>query len=201
MALYARVLLPELAVAPAGLTGEAASSAVVAASEAALPELGLALLPDVFVGLLLAGLFSATMSTADSQILACSAAVTQDVAPSLRRSTRAAKAATLGVTALALVIALSAGQGVFALVLGAWSFLGAALGPLLVVRVFRIPTPTWLGLSMMASGALTVLLWGYTPWAGGVFKLLPGMVVPGLVFALWALFRPRASGTLSPTRG
>lgn len=180
VALYARALLPELA------AGD------VAATEGALPALAQALLPDVFVGLMLAGLFSATMSTADSQILVCSAAVTQDVAPSLRDSTRASKVATLAVTGLALFIALTAGQGVFALVLGAWSALGASLGPLLVLRVFGHRVDRWLGLAMMISGFVTVRLWSGSPWGGDVYALLPGLLVP---FGLWSVARAAGKGT------
>lgn len=183
-ALYARAILPELAVPPAGLTGEAAATAVVTASESALPELSMALMPDFLVGLMLAGLFSATMSTADSQILACSAACTQDVFPQYKDSTRASKLATLSVTVLALAIALTAGEGVFALVLGAWSLLGASLGPILVLRVTGVRFPTWLGLAMMGAGLGTVWLW---PWSGAVFKLLPGLLVAFGLYGLWAL--------------
>lgn len=190
VALYARVLVPELAVAPEGLGPEGVRQALVASSEGALPLLALALLPDVLVGLLLAGLFSATMSTADSQILACSAAVTQDIAPRWRSSTVASKVATLAVTAVALAIALTAGDGVFSLVLGAWSALGASLGPLLVLRVFDQRFPTWLGIAMMLAGLTTVTAWDLSPWAGDVFKLLPGLVVPTALYAVWRLTHP-----------
>ncbi len=202
LALYARVQLPELMVAPEGLTGTAAEEAVVAATEGALPILSVALLPDVLVGLMLAGLFSATMSTADSQILACSAAVTQDVAPRWNTSTRASKVATLSVTLLALGIALSASEGVFALVLGAWSLLGASLGPILLARLTRLPLPTPLALAMMGSGLLTVVVWGYTPWSGDVFKLLPGLAVPLSIWAGWQLSggRPRQAPGPEPHR-
>ncbi|MFT5795791.1 MAG: sodium/proline symporter, partial [Ulvibacter sp.] len=47
-------------------------------AELALPTLANSLLPEILVGLILAGLFAATMSTADSQILSCTAAVTCD---------------------------------------------------------------------------------------------------------------------------
>ena len=77
--LYARVLLPDLG---AGLS----PSGVVAATESALPTLSVMMLPPILIGVMLAGLFSATMSTADSQILSCSAAVTQDVVPRWRKS-------------------------------------------------------------------------------------------------------------------
>jgi sodium/proline symporter len=175
--LYARVLLPDLG---AGLEGVA----LTAATEGALPTLSIKMLPPLLIGVMLAGLFSATMSTADSQILSCSAAVTQDIAPRWRRSYKASKFATLAVAGLALVIALTATQGVFSLVLVAWSVLGASLGPILLVRLARLPLPSWLGLTMMATGIVTVFLWGASPWADAVFKALPGLMAPLLLYML-----------------
>ncbi len=175
--LYARVLMPDLG---AGLTG----TALVTASESALPSLSVELLPPVLIGLMLAGLFSATMSTADSQILSCSAAVTQDIAPRYRSSYTASKVATLSVAALSLLIALYASAGVFSLVLVAWSALGASLGPILLIRLARLPLPTPLALVMMATGLVTVVLWGNSGWSDAIFKALPGMITPLLVYGM-----------------
>ena len=175
--LYARVLLP-------GLMAGAQPDQVAQATEHALPLLAVELLPQVFIGMTLAGIFAATMSTADSQILSCSAAVTQDIAPRWQSSYLASKAATLSVAALALAIALYASSGVFDLVLIAWSALGATIGPLLLVRISgRVVSPR-LGLVMMGSGLLTVILWGQSSHADAVFKLLPGMLVPLAIYAI-----------------
>lgn len=170
--LYARVIMPDLG---AGLTGAALSTA----TESALPLLTVELLPALLIGVMLAGLFSATMSTADSQILSCSAAVTQDIMPRWSHSYGASKIATLGVAGLALFIALTASSGVFSLVLLAWSVLGAALGPVLVLRLAGRPLPTALTLVMMISGIATVVFW---PYPDSVFKVMPGMIVPLVVY-------------------
>jgi sodium/proline symporter len=182
--LYSRVLLPELT---KGLEGHAA----VAATEGALPTLAVETLPAILIGVMLAGIFSATMSTADSQILSCSAAVTQDVFPRWQSSYFASKAATLSVAGLALVIALTATSGVFSLVLVAWSALAACLGPLLVVRLSGRPLPDWLALTMMASGLVTVFLWGGSDYADAVFKALPGMLVPSVIYLVASPFISR----------
>lgn len=180
--LYARALLPEL------LT-EAPAGGLAHPAEHALPRLAMHLLPTVLIGLMLAGLFSATMSTADSQIISCSAALTQDIAPRWNQSYGASKLATLGITVFALVVALYAGEGVFQLVLAAWSALGATLGPLLVLRVFRREVPSGWAFAMMAAGLATVLLWERTPWSGDVFKLLPGFIVPFGIYAVLSRLR------------
>ncbi len=89
--LAARLLLPETANFDA---------------ELALPTLAGHLLPPILEGLVLAGLFAATMSTADSQILSCTAAVTRDFPFKSLRGYTATKLVTAGVCALALIIAL-----------------------------------------------------------------------------------------------
>lgn len=184
--LYARVLMPDLG---AGLTGDE----LVAATEGALPQLSVQMMPPILIGVMLAGLFAATMSTADSQILSCSAAVTQDIAPGLRQSYSASKIATLSVAGVALLIALTATSGVFSLVLVAWSALAAALGPLLLVRLARQPLPDWLGLMMMATGVAVVFVWGASPWSDAVFKALPGIVAPSLIYGVYWLAAGRSA--------
>ncbi len=93
--------------------------------ELALLDLSVDLLPGVLVGVMLAGLFAATMSTADSQILSCSAALTQDLFPGMAKSYRFVKIRTLTVTAIVLVIALVNNDSVFSLITFAWSVLGS----------------------------------------------------------------------------
>ncbi len=169
--LQARVLLPDLLAEGAQM-----------GPEHALPLLSVELLPAGLVGLMLAGIFSATMSTADSQVLSCTAAITQDLFPSLRGNYRMAKYATLATAVVALMIALYATQGVFDLVLMAWSVLGASLGPLVVIRAWDRPIGQTLSLSMMGSGLLTVVVWRQLGLGGVVYEILPGMVVPFLVY-------------------
>ena len=175
--LTSRALLPEL------LNTMTASGAPYSA-EHALPALSMALLPDALVGLMLAGIFAATMSTADSQLLVCSAAVTQDILPSLSKRHGYAKIATLGATLLALVVALMAQDGVFALVLGAWGILGASLGPLVLVKAWGQRVGQKLSLVMLLSGALTVVAWRASPYHSLTYELLPGMLVPLLLFLI-----------------
>ena len=36
----------------------------------------------------------------------------------------------------------------------------------------------------MSLGIVTVVVWGYTPWADHVFKALPGLLVPLLLYVV-----------------
>ncbi len=169
--LTARVLLPNLMT-----TGD---------PELALPYLSLELLPVILVGLMLAGLFSATISTADSQILSCSAALTQDLFPNLANSYSWAKLGTLGVTGGILAIALIGDNNVFALVTFSWSSLASGLGPLLVLQVWQRPVTVATAMAMMGVGIAMALIWKLgLNLSGVIYEVFPGMVAGMGVYGL-----------------
>lgn len=168
-ALAARLLIPET-------TGFDA--------ELALPTLAGQLLPEVLVGLVLAGLFAATMSTADSQILACTAAITRDFAPKKFSGYMANKLATIFVTAVALTIALSGNESVFSLVLIAWSALASAFAPLLIVYALKQKVTEALALTMMLGGVGTMLLWRYFDLNDITYEIAPGILAGLMIFVI-----------------
>lgn len=162
-------------------------------TELALPQLAAQLLPDFLVGLVLAGLFSAIISTADSQVLSCSASLTQDIFPQAAQSYTLAKAGTLTVTAIILLIALVVSDNVFALVTFAWSALAAGLAPLMVVRVLGRPASALVGILMMVVGIAVALMWRLgLGFSEGIYEVLPGMVASALVYLVAQLFAPTA---------
>jgi Na+/proline symporter len=159
--LLARVYLPELgALDP----------------ELALPSMAQMLLPPVLVGLILAGIFAATMSTADSLVLSCSASLAQDLAPRKAHSLFWSKVATLAVTAVALVVALIGPSSVFTLVVLAWSTLGSAFAPLMLVYALQRRVSETLALAMMLTGPAVALLWRYLELHNDIFEGMPGIL-------------------------
>jgi Na+/proline symporter len=154
--------------------------------ELALPMMAQQVLPEFMVGLVLAALFAATLSTADSLILSCTAAVTRDFVqqPGHVHSLWFAKLTTTGVLALAMVIALTGADSVFAMVLDAWGLLGAAFAPLVIIHALdrRIPQP--LAITMVVSGVATFLLWQQLGWGGAIYSVAPAMVVGLGVFVV-----------------
>jgi len=154
-------------------------------AELALPTMAGQLLPDVATGLVLAGLFAATMSTADSQILSCTAAITRDFPIPRLCGYLATKMATVCVTALALAIALGRNESVFQLVLIAWSALASAFGPLAIVYSLNQKPSERLAIAMMLFGLGVVLLWRQLGWDQTVvYEIMPGMLSGLLVFAI-----------------
>ena len=166
--LAARVLLPELASSD---------------TELALPLLATQLLPSIFVGGILAGLFSATISTADSQILTCSAAVTQDIFSKWKDSFFVSKLTTL-LTMLGVVcIAFLGSKSVYVLVVLAWSGLSVVLGPLILCKCLNIRLGYMTSLTMMLASFVTIVLWSQVfGLSSHINEVLPGVIVALIVF-------------------
>lgn len=162
--------------------------------ELALPQMAIALLPALLVGVILAGIFSAVVSTADSQILSCSAALTQDLFPSMARSYNLAKVGTLIVTAIIVAIALGSNKNMFALGVFAWSALASGLGPLLMLRVWRVRVSATVAVTMMVIGIGTAAIWnGVLQLSGSIYEVLPGMLAGFLVYGIASLIGKQQS--------
>lgn len=157
-------------------------------SELALPTLAQQLLSPAFVGLILAGLFAATLSTADSLVLGCSAAISHDILPNKIEDTLLIKCATIAVTALALLWALMNSASVLDLVILAWSGLGSAFGPLLLVLCVGARPAQTTSIIMVISGLVVALLWRYADLHTAVYEGVPGMLAGFIVFAVGKLF-------------
>ncbi len=101
------------------------------------------LFPPVVAGVVLAAVLSAIMSTADSQLLVAASAVVHDLPDQEdddpKRMVARSRAVVVGLSAAAVVAALVGDASIFDKVLFAWTAMGAAFGPLLLVIVLRGP--------------------------------------------------------------
>ncbi|MFT5604597.1 MAG: sodium/proline symporter [Paracoccaceae bacterium] len=158
-------------------------------AELALPTMAMEILPPVLVGLVLAGIFAATLSTADSVILSCSAALTHDLLPGRVERTVLIKLATLGVTVIALAWALINQQSVFNLVIMAWSGMASSFAPLLLVLVLGGKPSQRLSIVMMLGGLITALVWRYYGYHAIVYEGMPGILAGLLIFLLGSRLR------------
>lgn len=114
------------------------------------------LLPPVVAGIMLAAVLSAIMSTADSQLLVAASAISYDwhladgkFATGLLRT----RVTVVVVLILATTLALLWRADIFSRVLFAWAAMGAAFGPILLVRLS--------GRSVSAGGTLAAMLSGF----------------------------------------
>ncbi|CAN8142878.1 Sodium/proline symporter [uncultured Thiomicrorhabdus sp.] len=170
--LISRILLPEIGDFDA---------------ELALPMLSENLMPEVFVGLLLAALFAATMSTVDSLILACSAAFSRDFTAQPINKLWINKLATLVILTVAVLIALSNNQTVFALVLDTWGMLGSAFGALIIWLAIGKKVSVAAAFVAIVTGMSVFALFTLTGWWSMVYALTFGF--SGSFLSLWILNR------------
>ena len=149
-------------------------------AELGLPALAMDTLPALGVGMILASIFAATMSTADSQVLACTAAITDDIKPEWRENHKTTKKVTLYVAAAATMISIGGlyvpgGDSVFALVVLAVYGLGGIFVPLLIVRWTGYKPDTFHSIVMMISAFTGVIVWTFLGLGEDVFPSVPGV--------------------------
>jgi len=148
-------------------------------------------------GILLAAVLAAAMSTADSQLIVASSALTEDLYRGfVRRDASETELVWTGrltvvlVAAVAYVLALG-GRGVLEIVEYAWAGFGAAFGPVIIASLYW-PRMSRAGAGAgIVVGALTVVLWEATnPFGWGLYSLLPGFIASAVaIFALNPLGR------------
>ena len=175
-----------------GLTGAAWLSPPLegADTEKVFMAMAAALLHPVVAGVCLAGILAAVMSTADSQLLVASSAVSEDLYRDLLRpQARPGELLWIGRFAViviaigAFLLALDPESKVLDLVAYAWAGFGASFGPTLLASLY------WRRMSLAGAyagilvGGVTVVAW--KSLSGGIFDLYE--IVPGVVFSAVAV--------------
>ena len=157
--------------------------------ELALPTLAQSLLPEFFVGVILAGIFAATMSTADSQILACTASITNDLSLNKNNNYLINKLATLIITVFVVTIAINDNKNVFNLVLMSWSTLACCFSPLLIVNSLKQKVSEFSSLMMMIIPLITLMVWRHYELNTYIYEVAPGIISGILTFFVFKLLR------------
>lgn len=170
--------------------------------ELALPELADNMLPPVLVGLILAGIFAGTISTADSLVLSSTASLSRDIFHKYKDSYGFMKLSTFAVTLAALLIALMGTQSVFDLVLFVIAIMGAGFAPLLIIRVLNWRITEVLACFMIIMGLSAAILWRLGGYHAHVFDTLPGMFaaftaygIGRIIMKLWP--KPSEAATIN----
>ena len=140
--------------------------------EQAMPLLALELLPPVFAGLLISGAVAAMMSTADSQLLVSTSAITEDFIHQYLGINISNKALVrlsrftiviLGLFAFGIAYLSELQQrNIFGVVSYAWSGLGSAFGPALLLSLWWSDTTRKGIIAGLLTGFLTTIIWANT---------------------------------------
>ncbi|NRB56846.1 MAG: sodium/proline symporter PutP, partial [Salinicola sp.] len=131
----------------------------------------------VVAGVLLTAILAAVMSTADSQLLICSSTIADDLYKAMfrqhasqRELLRVGRLAVLGVSVIALLLALAPDSNVLGLVSYAWAGFGASFGPTLLLALYWKRMNQWGALAGIIVGGVTVIVWSALD--GGLFDLV-----------------------------
>lgn len=141
---------------------------------------------SVIKGILLSAILSAIMSTADSQLLVSSSALTEDIYKSILKKEASDKELVwvsrftiIVISVIAYFMALNPQSSILSLVAYAWAGFGAAFGPVVLLSLFWKRATRNGALAGMIVGGVTVILWKNIH--GGIFELYE--IVPGILFA------------------
>ena len=134
----------------------------------------------IFIGgIFLCGILAAIMSTADSQLLVTSSAISEDIfkgvikrhAPKDENTEKSAllvgRIAVIVIAVAAFLIALDPNSSIMGLVSDAWAGFGSAFGPVVLLALFWKRSTLSGAVAGMATGTVTVIVWDYLPLVGG----------------------------------
>ena len=146
----------------------------------------------LFAGIILSGILAATMSTADSQLLAAASSVSQDLVQefmgiklSVRQQMRAARLTVLAIAAIAVILAWNPNSSVFRVVSFAWAGFGAAFGPQMLLALFWRRSNKQGAIAGMVVGAAMIFIWKFLISSlGGWFAIYE--LLPAFLFSLAA---------------
>ncbi len=142
----------------------------------------------VLAGVMIAGVLSATMSTADSQLLVAASAITRDLPWfSTDNPVRFSRMIVVFLSLGAVLVALFGNNEIFSKVLFAWTAIGSAFGPLLLTTVFKGPVRGKSVVIAMALGfGLSVLAYSFPATKGTYWERVAPFIVSFIIAWLGA---------------
>jgi sodium/proline symporter len=158
--------------------------------------------PGVISGILLSAILAASMSTADSQLLASASAFASDVYKPVFRKNKATdqemlwagRFVVLAISAVAVIIASNPKSGtIMGLVENAWGVFGAAFGPAILLSLFwkRFNFPG--AVAGILVGAIVDILWLAVLGSLGIYEIIPGFIC-GFIAAVVVSLATKAPG-------
>ena len=155
----------------------------------------------LIAGVIMAGILAATMSTADSQLLAASSSVSQDLVQDFggkkldnETNMKYARLTVFGIALVALILAWNPNSSVFRVVSFAWAGFGATFGPAMLISLFWRRSTRQGCIAGLVAGGIMIFVWkfGLAPMGGvfGIYELLPAFIVNLIVNVCVSLATP-----------
>lgn len=161
-------------------------------------------LAALLAGVIIAGILASTMSTADSQLLAASSSMSQNILKGVFKINMSGKTTMLiarltlvAIAVIAIFIAKDPDSSVFGIVSFAWAGFGASFGPVVLFALFWRRSNRWGALAGMISGGAMVFIWKYliAPMGGiwNFYELLPAFLVACIAIVVVSLLTGKPS--------
>lgn len=152
------------------------------------------IIPALLAGVILAGILASTMSTADSQLLAASSAISSDLLGSKFKKDQGlvvARVTLLIMSVVGVILARDPNSSVFGIVSFAWAGFGASFGPVVLFSLFWKRTTKYGALAGMLTGGVMIFVWKYLirPIGGilDIYELLPAFIIASVVIFIVSL--------------
>ncbi len=161
-------------------------------------------------GIVLSGILASTMSTSDSQLLAASSSVSNDILMkffglkiSQTKQLVVSRVSLLLIALLGIFLAWDSNSSVFQIVSFAWAGFGASFGPVVLLALFWKRANKAGAIAGMLCGGIMIFVWkfGIRPIGGmlDIYELLPAFIAAIAVNVIVSLLTPAPSEKITRT--
>lgn len=165
-------------------------------------------LAAIVAGLILAGILAATMSTADSQMLAAASSVSHNIVQdffkvkiSEKKSLLVARLTIVVISLIGVFLARDPNSSVFNIVSFAWAGFGGAFGAVTLCALFWKRSNKWGALAGMIGGGVMVFVWKYAisrlGGAWSIYELLPAFIFSLILDIVVSLLTKKPDETIA----
>lgn len=138
-------------------------------------------------GLIFAGILACTMSTADSQLLAASSSMSENIMKGVfkmklneKQSMLVARCVLVVIAVLGVILAWNPNSSVFRVVSFAWAGFGATFGPVMLTALFWKRSNKYGAIAGLVVGGIMIFIWKFIvrPLGGAldIYELLPAFI-------------------------
>ncbi len=155
----------------------------------------------LLAGVILAGILACTMSTCDSQLLAASSSISENIVHGVlgikmdqKKKMILARGTLVVIAVIGVFVARDPESSVFNIVSFAWAGFGGAFGPVMLMAIFWRRTNRYGAIAGMLGGGAMIFVWKFLikPMGGvwGIYELLPGFLVGLILCVVVSLLTP-----------
>ena len=157
--------------------------------------------PAIIAGCILAGILAATMSTADSQLLAAASAFSENMVQDVfgiklteKQTMLTARLTVIVIAVIALFLASDPNSNVFQIVSFAWAGFGATFGPAILCALYWKRSNRQGIMAGLVAGGVMIFVWKFLvrPLGGAldIYELLPAFIVGLAAVVIVSLLTP-----------